>query len=348
MQVQTIYVFSGPIRAPSAVARRRKPLAERGVRCASIDRSRSIDRPVSFRAADRRRWVRAEVDHRARARKPRAAAKSAGWTKRNHGFRLIDLTNVEYVGACAMPDRSRDRRPPSPSRSMPIDGAIDAIDRARSTPFDAFRPTRSIDASRFARDRSRTRAARARAHRRADARRRATRARRRATRGATDDARAMEPSTTASEVRARGERRGRAMRARRGRRAGRSEAPRVARGRSHRCHDAAMGGDRGFRRSGVARRADGGRPRRRWRDARARGGGETGRRRRRSERRGAAVVGPRARRGMLARCVLSVSRAFARRLTVLGDVVLARRRALGPIRRFGCGVAPTSRNTSRR
>jgi hypothetical protein len=45
---------------------------------------------------------------------------------------------------------------------------------------------------------------------------------------------------------------------------------------------------------------------------------------------------------------LSVSRAFARRLTGFGDVVVARRRALGPIRRERCGVAPTSRNTSRR
>jgi len=100
-------------------------------------------------------------------------------------------------------DRSRDRRPPSPSRSMPIDGAIDAIDRARSTPLTRFerrdrstrRGSRAIDGE-PARRPSRTR-------RRADARRRATRARRRATRGATDDARAMDPSTTASEVRAR-------------------------------------------------------------------------------------------------------------------------------------------------
>ena len=94
-----------------------------------------------------------------------------------------------------------------------------------------------------------------------------------------------------------------------------------------RTEDGLGGGGATRARAAAARRAD--------------GGGEARDAARRSS-------GPRARRGMLARCVLSVSRAFARRLTVLGDVVLARRRALGPIRRFGCGVAPTSRNTSRR
>ena len=252
-----------------------------------------------------------------------------------------------------------------PACACAIDPAIDARRRPRDRCRSMARSTRSIErdrrlSTRFERrDRSTRRGSRAidgkparrpsRTRRRADARRRATRARRRATRGATDDARAMDPSTTASEVRARAATT----------RAGDEGDARAARG--------TLGG--GARRAGAfsttRRRGDG------WRSwfltfgRRASGGRRTAStavarraRARAAARRGdggGAETDAARRSSVDARVVecsreafLSVSRAFARRLTGFGDVVVARRRALGPIRRERCGVAPTSRNTSRR
>ena len=207
-----------------------------------------------------------------------------------------------------------------PACACAIDPAIDARRRPRDRCRSMARSTRTIErdrrlSTRFERrDRSTRRGSRAidgeparrpsRTRRRADARRRATRARRRATRGATDDARAMDPSTIASEVRARAATT----------RAGDEGDARAARG--------TLGG--GTRRAGAfsttrrrgdgwrswfltfGRRASGGRRTASTavaRRARARGGGATRRRRRRGDRRGATVVGRRARRGMLARGV---------------------------------------------
>ena len=261
-----------------------------------------------------------------------------------------ELEMRDYVlSSLRVRDRSRDRRPPSPSRSMPIDGAIDAIDRARSTPFDAFRATRSIDASRFARDRWRTRAASV-AH--TTTRRRATtRDARAATRDARRDGRrARDGSVDDRErgARARGDdeggrRRGRAGGARdaRRRRASRGGVLNdattrrwvaivvfdVRASRVGRTEDGLDGGGATRARAAAARRGDG-------------GGAETDAARRSSV--DARVV------ECSREAFLSVSCAFARRLTGFGDVVVARRRALGPIRRERCGVAPTSRNTSRR
>ena len=213
-----------------------------------------------------------------------------------------------------------------PACACAIDPAIDARRRPRDRCRSMARSTRSIE-----RDR--------RLSTRFERRDRSTR------RGS----RAMDPSTTASEVRARAATT----------RAGDEGDARAARG--------TLGG--GARRAGAfsttRRRGDG------WRSwfltfgRRASGGRRTAStavarraRARAAARRGdggGAETDAARRSSVDARVVecsreafLSVSRAFARRLTGFGDVVVARRRALGPIRRERCGVAPTSRNTSRR